>query len=124
MRIYAILHGLCGFLAACGSAAVCAQCAAVRLVVYGSACSNVRQCVAVYGSAHGSVRAVRQAACGSALGSVQQSGSACVAVRQCAAKCCSARGSVWEYARQCVFVFVLLISMFQLYEVKFYLNEV
>ena len=36
----------------------------------------------LHSSVHGSLRAVRVAMCGSALGSVWQCGSACVAVRQ------------------------------------------
>jgi hypothetical protein len=52
--------------------------------------------VAAYGSVHGSsVRAVRAAVCGSALGSVR-------AVH--AAVCRSALGSVWQCARQCAAV--------------------
>ena len=70
--------------AVCGCPAVCSsvrQCA--RLLVCNSARGGVRQCVdlcvAMFGSKHGSVRAmrgVRPAVCCSAIGSVRQ----CVAV--------------------------------------------
>jgi hypothetical protein len=72
-------------------------------------CAAVCDCMC--GSAHGSVRAMRAAVCGSVFGTaVWQCGSACLAVRQCAAAvtcvavCCSMRGSVRSSVSQCVAV--------------------
>jgi hypothetical protein len=93
----------------------CERCVAVRTVV----CEQcARQCAAVllvvYGSAHGSVQlsdsaavcsigrqcpAVRQCVCSSAAvcGSVRQCVSACVVLRQCATVRAAMCGSVWQY---------------------------
>ena len=72
---------------------------------------SVWQCLAVFGSAHGSVRAMHAAVCGSALGSVSQCVRQYAAVCRSAAVCgsatvCgsaavsgSASGSVWQGAR-------------------------
>jgi hypothetical protein len=116
-----------------GSAAVCGSnphgsvravraiwCAAVRLVVFGSARGSVRQCpavrVAVYSSARGSLRKVYVRQCAAVCGSVWQCVWLCAAVdarrsvRQWVAACDSVRGSVrqwmcgsmYQRARLCV----------------------